>query len=263
MMSDVSPRTAMIEQYRADPARDELAAAILVARLLESAVVPEAVIDALAALAAEAKQQGVGDATSLVDFLRESGFGAADDPQRLDCSRIDLVVARRRGIPITLAIVYLTVGRSIGLDSAGINFPSHFLARLDGILVDPLQGRCIERSDCERWLEDANLGYLGDGAFAVASPDAIALRMLNNIKAVHVARVDFVAALDTIDCQLLLSDERAPLQLERADLWYQLGDAAAAVAVLEAAGDELDGTWQPEVDARLKRWSGRLPPVVH
>jgi regulator of sirC expression with transglutaminase-like and TPR domain len=253
----------MIERYRADPGRDELAAAILVARLLDSSVIPETVTDALAALVGEAKQHGVRDAVGLVDFLRECGFRGADDPQRLDCSRIDLVVARRRGIPITLAIVYLTVGRWLGLDSAGVNFPSHFLAQLDGVLVDPLGGRCIERSDCVRWLQDANLEHLGDDAFAVASPDAIALRMLNNVKAGHVGRGDIAAALDTIDWQLLLSKERALLHLERADLWYRLGDAAAAVAVLEAARDEIGGAWQGELDVRLKRWARRTPPVVH
>jgi regulator of sirC expression with transglutaminase-like and TPR domain len=257
-------RAALVEQYLDEPARDELAAAILVARLLRGGVDVTAVRDQFDALGEVARRNGVCNAVTLVEFVRNAGFRGADDPQSLDCSCIDLVVARRRGIPISLAIVYVTLARRLGLASCGINFPGHFLARLDGVLVDPLQGYCIDADAALRWLAAADLQQLGDAAFATATPDAIALRMLNNVKAIQATRADFVAALDTIDCQLLLTDEHALLQIERADYWYRLGDPAAAVAVLEAVRDELAGTpLQREVDARLQKWVLHSPPVQH
>jgi regulator of sirC expression with transglutaminase-like and TPR domain len=263
-MPDIADHVVLVETYRDDASRDELAAALLVARILAATVDAAAVRDRLDALATEYRAAGGQDAAALVDFLREAGFCAASDPQSLDCSRIDLVVARRRGIPISLGIVYLMVGRRLGFDTRGVNFPGHFLARIDGTLVDPLRGRCVEPDECLGWLTDANLHRLGDTAFALASPDMIALRMLNNVKAIQVARADFVAALDTIDCQLPLTNERAALQLERADYWSRLGDAAAAVAVLESSRADLSGSaWQHEVEARLKQWSRRTPRIVH
>jgi regulator of sirC expression with transglutaminase-like and TPR domain len=262
--SGIPSHAALIERYLDDSARDELAAAILIAQLLQPAVDAAALRREFDELAEAALRGGVRDATTLVDFIGAAGFRGADDPQSLDCSRIDLVLARRRGIPISLAIVYLTLARRLGLTTCGVNFPGHFLVRVDGMLIDPLGGRCIESDETLRWLADANLQHLGDAAFASATPDAIALRMLNNVRAVQVVQADFVAALDTIDWQLLLTDERAPLQLERADYWYRLGDPAAAIGVLQSVRDDLAHTpWQREVDARLQQWVLRSPPVQH
>jgi regulator of sirC expression with transglutaminase-like and TPR domain len=206
-----------------------------------------------------------GDPQTLVDFLRVREFKAADDLQSLDASRIDVVMRLRRGIPITLSIPYLVVGRRLGMETHGINFPGHFLLSANDTLIDPLHAQLLSRTDIESRLTEANLAHLGANALAPASPDDMAVRMFNNVKAIHASRRDFVAALAVIDCQLPLVTDPGPLQLERAELWFRLGDPGAAASVLEQARRQLAGTlWEAEIDKRLRRLSGQQPPpTIH
>lgn len=201
---------------------------------------------------------------SLADFLRGEGFKATDNLQSLDASRIDKVLSSHRGIPITLSIPYLMVGRALGMTTQGINFPGHFLLSANGVLIDPLTADLLSNADVERWLTDANLTHLGPNALAPASPDDMALRMFNNVKSIYAARGDYVDALALIDSQMALVGDTGPLHLERAELWFRLGDAAAAASVLQEARGELAGTrWEAEIDKRLKRLAGQPRSTIH
>lgn len=200
----------------------------------------------------------------LVEYMRREGFRAAENPHALEASRIDLVLSSRRGIPITLSIPYLMVGRASGMTTRGINFPGHFLLSADDVLIDPLNAALLTRADVDRWLTDANLTHLGENALVPATPDDMAVRMFNNVKAIHAARGDYVDALALIDVQLRLVADPGPLHLERAELWFRLGDAAAAAAVLEDARTILVGTrWEAEVDKRLRRLGGQPRSTIH
>jgi regulator of sirC expression with transglutaminase-like and TPR domain len=200
----------------------------------------------------------------LVDYIRSEGFKAAENPHSLDASRIDLVLSSRRGIPITLSIPYLMVGRASGMATRGVNFPGHFLLSANDALIDPLNAALLTREDVDRWLTDANLTHLGASALAPATPDDMAVRMFNNVKAIHAARGDYVEALALIDVQLRLVADPGPLHLERAELWFRLGDAAAAAAVLEDARAALIGTrWEAEVDKRLRRLGTQPRSTLH
>jgi regulator of sirC expression with transglutaminase-like and TPR domain len=252
--------------YLSDPRRDELAAAVLVAQLLEPSVEVADIRRQLADLCDRlvvAAPQGVS-VEALVGFLRDDGFQAAADSQSLDCSRIDLVLARKRGIPITLSIPYLLLGRGVGMNTQGINFPGHFLVAANDALIDPLHAQVLTRSEGLQRLADANLQHLGSAAFAPASPDDMAVRMLNNVKAIYVSRGDFVAALEVVDWQLPLVEHHGAFELERAEFWYRLGNAAAAIGVLEAARARTRGTpLQAEIDSRLKRLARLARTTVH
>ncbi len=239
---------------------------MLVARTLEPAVnegdVRNALSDLSNRLSARFAQQPAPQ--TLADFLREEGFKATDNLQSLEASRIDKVLSSHRGIPITLSIPYLMVGRALGMTTQGINFPGHFLLSANGVLIDPLTADLLSNSDVERWLTDANLTHLGPNALAPASPDDMAVRMFNNLKAIYAARGDFVEALSLIDNQMPLVSDTGPLHLERAELWFRLGDAAAAAAVLQEARGILAGTrWEPEIDKRLKRLGGQPRSTIH
>jgi regulator of sirC expression with transglutaminase-like and TPR domain len=202
--------------------------------------------------------------STLVEYLRAEGFKAADSLQTLEASRIDRVMDSRRGIPITLSIPYLMVGRALGMKTQGINFPGHFLMSANDELIDPLNAQLLSRADAQRWLAEANLTHMGANALAAASPDDMALRMFNNVKAIYAANGGFVEALALIDCQLALVADPGALHLERAELWFRLGDAAAAVSLLEEAKQQLAGTrWEAEFDKRIKRFSGQRRPTIH
>ncbi len=263
----MSPADALsIETYRNDPDRDELSAALLVATLLSPSVDAARVRQMLIELRDRFVRDAVDrvDPATLVAFLRDEGFKATDDPSSLDASRIDEVLTSRRGIPITLAIPYLMVGRASGLTTQGINFPGHFLLSANGVLIDPANAVQLTSADVDQRLADAGLEHLRATALAPASADEMAVRMLNNVKAIHAARGDLVAALALIDWQLPLVADTGSLQIERAELWFALGDAAAAIAILEEAQRTFAGTnWEAEIEKRLKRLRRQPPATVH
>lgn len=69
---------------------------------------------------------------------------------------IDVVLDRRRGLPVMLALVYLLVARRIGIRARAVALPSHYLVRVHGtrsVLLDPMQGGAVvTRGDCIRYL---------------------------------------------------------------------------------------------------------------
>src|SRR5690606_11578572 len=80
------------------------------------------------------------------------GFhGNTDDYYDPRNSYLNEVLQRRTGIPITLAVVLMALGRRVGILVEGVGFPGHFLVRIggaDGELVDPFsEGNVVERSE--------------------------------------------------------------------------------------------------------------------
>ena len=69
---------------------------------------------------------------ALNEFLFDDlGFiGNTDDYYDPRNSYLNEVIDRRRGIPITLSVLYMEIGRCIGLPLEGVSFPGHFLVRL-------------------------------------------------------------------------------------------------------------------------------------
>ena len=96
------------------------------------------------------------------------------------------VVERRRGIPITLAVVHIELAAHAGIEIEGVGFPSHFLARevATGRLVDCFEGgRIVDEADCRAILERQGLGHTGlrPEFLATVGPRQILARMLNNL----------------------------------------------------------------------------------
>ncbi len=91
---------------------------------------------------------------SLADFLfkRKNLHGARDDYYNPLNSNLVHVIEQQNGLPISLAAIYILVGRRLGLEIEGCNFPMHFLARtvVSGktLLVDCFNGgRVVEPSE--------------------------------------------------------------------------------------------------------------------
>jgi hypothetical protein len=82
--------------------------------------------------------------------------GGDTSSTELDHVLIDRVLLGRVGVPVTLSLLYLLVGRMAGLSVSGVAMPDHFLVRLHGVrpvLVDPFHaGRTITKVDCARYL---------------------------------------------------------------------------------------------------------------
>jgi regulator of sirC expression with transglutaminase-like and TPR domain len=123
----------------------------------------------------------------MADFLAaELVFvGNTDDYYNDRNSLLPCVLDSRKGIPITLTLVYMLVGHHAGILVEGVNLPGHFLARYDNILFDPFhQGKILTRRDCEEILRRQNQ-RLEDWHLASASPRQILARILANLLYVY------------------------------------------------------------------------------
>ena len=123
-----------------------------------------------------------------------------DDPHN---SYLNVVMSTRMGIPISLAVLWLELGQSIGLQVFGVGFPGHFLVKLDlpapqegHVVIDPFSGESLSRDDlAERlipWLHGAKPGRpqaISDDALAYhlepATPRDIIARMLRNLQEIY------------------------------------------------------------------------------
>lgn len=204
----------------------------------------------------------------LVWFVGESAGFALDPagPAAPENSYLHRVLERRRGIPITLAIVYLALATRVGLAAEGVNFPGYFLVRLGtgkaSALVDPGVARTVGPEACETYLRRA-LGpeaTLRPEHLVRADARAIAVRMLNNLRLAAAERKHLLEAIRYSGyLSALLPSE--PMQYRDRASWYeQLGDTEAASreyeALLALIGESEARGW---IEARLRVLSTRGP----
>ena len=240
------------------------------ARLLER--IDELALAAMAAVpsAASAAQR----VATLCDYLRE-GAGLVGDDRRafeLEDSFLPRVLEGGAGIPITLSVAYVEVARRIGLRAEGINFPGHFLARVTDeaslVVIDAFAGRVVDRDDCIALLRRVvgEGAELADGHFDIASPRAVLVRMLNNLKHQAVAAGRVRDALDW-SARILAAEPGLVFEhRDRAALHLQLGEPDLAIAELSELAEAVD---EPALRERVLaeidriRNVGGAPRVVH
>ncbi len=156
-------------------------------------------------------------------------------------SFLNEVLDRRTGIPITLSLVYMEVGRRVGLPLVGIGFPGHFLVGCDApgerLLIDPFDGgRLLTEADCAAILArlHGRPVPLARHYLAPIGPRPFLVRMLANLKAVYLQREDYPRALAAVDRILLLTPDAADERRDRGLLHVKLQAFSLAAADLEA-----------------------------
>ncbi|MBM3968313.1 MAG: tetratricopeptide repeat protein [Planctomycetes bacterium] len=169
----------------------------------------EETLDWIAARAAELSGRAAGawsdaDALRALSTLMADTYGLMGDEaayQLAESSYLPDVIARKRGIPISLSILYMAVARAIGLDLHGVAAPQHFLTRLDGlegpIFLDPfVGGRLMDRDECLRFLHEITNMPESELKPCLKPADSrtIVIRMLNNLKVLHAKHEDWPAA---------------------------------------------------------------------
>ena len=227
-----TPREAFAEiASRADGEIDLAAAALWIAaeEYPDLVVAQElARLDALAAGAAErvdADGPLAARVTALNRYLfSEQAFrGNRDDYYDPRNSYLNEVLARRLGIPISLALVYLAVAERLGLEAAGISFPGHFLlecrdASGEQQVVDAFAGRTLSLDECRRRLSAAAgrpVALDPKIHLRAATRREVSLRVLTNLKQIFVGRGDFGRALSCSDRILLLTPDSPREHKER------------------------------------------------
>jgi regulator of sirC expression with transglutaminase-like and TPR domain len=228
-------------RLRADAASVGLAdAALVLAGEFQPGLDPAPSLAELGRLArAAARKVPAGGALALridalLAYLREdAGFRGNqvhyDDPRN---SYLNEVLARRTGIPITLAIVHAEVAARIGLALQGISFPGHFLLRTPEeppLVVDAFHGRRLDERDCAARLRRV----FGPERLLPAGPRDVVVRMLGNLKHGFASRGEWVRALDCVE-RILLVTPGSPSELrDRGLLWEQLECFGPALGDLE------------------------------
>lgn len=151
------------------------------------------------------------------------------------------VLDRGLGIPITLALVYMEVGRRLGFPLFGVGMPGHFLLKhydIDGreTLIDCFNGGdTLTPQDCQRRLDEIYSGQMTlrpEFLFAV-SRRQILTRILNNLKAGYLSARNFKKALPIVDLVLVIYPRSPEDVKQRALLRYSLGQNKGTVEDLE------------------------------
>jgi regulator of sirC expression with transglutaminase-like and TPR domain len=129
-------------------------------------------------------------------FFRELGFTSnRNDYYDPDNSHLNMVLKRRRGIPISLAVIYLEMSEQLGIPVRGIAFPGHFLLRVTtpegDVMLDPTTGHSLSESQMVEMLEPyvqrvgESIGSALRTLLQPATRREILGRMLRNLKGVY------------------------------------------------------------------------------
>ncbi len=210
-------------------------------------------------------------------FFQDLGFAGNVnnyyDPRN---SYLHTVLSTRRGIPISLAILYIELATQIGLTARGVSFPGHFLIKLrmpEGeVVVDPFTGRSLSRDQLDELLAPykRNQGLQGDfdaplGLFLQAAParDVLA-RMLRNLKEIHRAAEDWPRLLAVMDRLVVLLpqgwEERRDRGLTRAEMGLDESAATDLAAYLANAPGAED---HAAISERLAGLRGAGSSLLH
>ncbi|MEY4644051.1 MAG: hypothetical protein RLZZ596_882 [Pseudomonadota bacterium] len=179
-------------------------------------------------------------------FFKDQGFAGNvnhyHDPAN---SYMHCVLHSRRGIPVSLAVLWLELAQGLGLAARGVSFPGHFLVRVNlaqgQVLIDPFSGESLSREELVERLEPYRRGLgspisqeLPLGVFLQpATPREIIERMLRNLKELYRAQSDLQRLLAVQDRLLVLLPELWVEYRERGLTNASLGQTEQAVQDLE------------------------------
>lgn len=178
-------------------------------------------------------------------FYQELGFsGNFNDYYNPDNSFLHKVLSTRRGIPISLAVIYMELAQQIGLDVKGISFPGHFLMKLSiktgDIILDPFNGASLSREEIEERLEP----YFINGRnpddpplasyLANATERSILVRMLRNLKAVYAEQPHWKEFLSVQQKLVILLPDEIEERRDRGLAYANLDCPNAALQDIEA-----------------------------
>jgi regulator of sirC expression with transglutaminase-like and TPR domain len=210
-------------------------------------------------------------------FYKDMGFGLnANDYYAPRNSFVNEVLRTRRGIPVSLSVIWLEMAQELGLRAHGIAFPGHFLVKvaLDSglVVLDPATGESLgidhlsERLEPFRDQEDQLLkpdldeGETPLGLYLQSCPPRDVLtRMLRNLKEIYQTQQDWPACLAVLDRILVLWPESWAERRDRGLVHAELGNAGQALSDLQAYLDaEPLAADQGALQARIKEIASPL-----
>lgn len=189
-------------------------------------------------------------------FFDELGFaGNVNDYYDPHNSYLHCVLRTRRGIPISLGVLYIELASHIGLTARGVSFPGHFLIKLKmqsgsqqgEVVIDPFTGQSLSRADLDERLAPyrRRSKLLSDDEMPLsvflqaATPRDVLARMLRNLKEIHRAAGDWQRLLAVQQRLVILLPQDWLERRDRGLAQAELGQYEAAVADIS---DYLDHT---------------------
>jgi regulator of sirC expression with transglutaminase-like and TPR domain len=206
-------------------------------------------LDQLAATLKRRLRPDIGPADTIIALNRflfeEQGFcGDAVDYYDPRHSFLNEVLDRKRGIPITLAVVYIEIGRRVGLPVQGISFPAHFLVKCQlregTVVLDPYaKGISLSFDDLKQRIKSLRNGVepprsVVAGALAAASNKDILVRMLRNLKDIYSHHKEWLKALAAADRIIIALPDSAEEYRDRGMFYANLECFRAALFDLQA-----------------------------
>lgn len=188
-------------------------------------------------------------------FFRDMGFGGnVNNYYDPDNSFLNAVLRTRRGIPISLAVLWLELAQGLGLKARGVNFPGHFMVKVNlpngQVVIDPFTGQSLSREDLSERLEPYKRrnGLVDDFDVPVglylqaATPREILARLLRNLKEIHRTQEDWLRLIAVLDRLLILLPDAWIEYRDRGLAWAEMGDVRLAVGDLETYVEHADDT---------------------
>jgi regulator of sirC expression with transglutaminase-like and TPR domain len=179
-------------------------------------------------------------AVNAVLYARHGYEGDAASYDDLDNANLIRVIDRRRGLPVALGILYLHMARAQGWQAEGLNFPGHFLLRLENgrerAIVDPFHAGLTRSPSDLRDLLKVSAGAdaeLTPRLYESVSNRQVLLRLQNNVTSRLAKAGKYEEAIESLDAMILLAPHAARLWFERGAYQAKLGNLTAAIASLE------------------------------
>ena len=179
-------------------------------------------------------------------FYNDLGFGGnLNDYYDPDNSYLNVLLRTRRGIPISLAVLWMELAQALGLSVRGVAFPGHFMVKVNlpmgQAVIDPLSGQSLGREELSERLEPYRRRSGLIDAYEVplglylqpASPRDIIARMLRNLKEIYRTQEDWPRMLAVQERLIVLLPESWSEYRDRGLAHAELGHTENAVADLE------------------------------
>ncbi|MDM0090531.1 MULTISPECIES: tetratricopeptide repeat protein [unclassified Variovorax] len=179
-------------------------------------------------------------------FFHDLSFGGnVNDYYDPDNSYLNAVLRTRRGIPISLAVLWMELAQGLGLQARGVAFPGHFMIKVTlpkgQVVIDPFNGKSLSREELSERLEPykRSNGLVGDFDIPLglylqpAEPREIIARMLRNLKEVHRAQEDWQRVIAVQDRLVALLPDAWAEHRDRGLAHAAQGHTALAVRDLE------------------------------
>jgi regulator of sirC expression with transglutaminase-like and TPR domain len=144
-------------------------------------------------------------------------------------SFLNHVIDSRKGIPISLSVIYLELAWNLGIDAAGIGFPGHFLVGVNDagtmLYVDSFyRGRVMTVSDCMEFWNDISEGELEfqESFLTSISKHQILIRMLRNLKSIYLEQKNYKKLISVLDKLVILNPHIPDEARDRGIIHYQM-----------------------------------------